>query len=112
MLVYLLVIVAASVVAVGEVVQQRWAAQAPPEHNLSIRLLPWLVRRPRWLAGLVASSVGNLLFATAVGSGNIGLVEAVFVVRLLFAVIAAVCFWSDAYGCRFLGWLGRTGLAA
>lgn len=89
MLVYLLTIVAALVVAVGEVVQQRSAAQAPPEDNLSVRLLLWLVRRPRWLAGLVASTAGNIIFATAVGRGNVALVEAVFVVRLLFAVIIA-----------------------
>lgn len=89
MLVYLLAIVAALVVAVGEVVQQRSAAQAPPEDNLSVRLLLWLVRRPRWLAGLAASIVGNMLFATAVGRGNVAQVEAVFVVRLLFALILA-----------------------
>jgi drug/metabolite transporter (DMT)-like permease len=88
-LVYLLAIIAALVVAVGEVIQQRSAAQAPPEHNLSIRLLLWLVRQPRWLAGLAASIVGNMVFATAVGRGNVVLVEAVFVVRLLFAVIIA-----------------------
>jgi drug/metabolite transporter (DMT)-like permease len=88
-LVYLLVTIAALVVAVGEVIQQRSAAQAPPEHNLSIRLLLWLLHRPQWLAGLAASTVGNIIFATAVGRGNLALVEAVFVVRLLFAVILA-----------------------
>jgi hypothetical protein len=87
--VYLLVIMAALVVAVGEVVQQRSASVAPPEHNLSIRLLLWLLHQPRWLAGLAASSVGNIMFATAVGRSNIALVEAVFVVRLLFAVVIA-----------------------
>lgn len=89
MLVYLLAVVAALIVAVGEVVQQRCAAKAPPEHNLSIRLLLWLVRQPRWLAGLVASGAGNAVFATAVGRGSVALVEAVFVVRLLFAVVIA-----------------------
>ena len=71
--VYLLTIISALVVAVGEVLQQRSAAQAPPEHNLSIRLLLWLVRRPRWLAGLLASTAGNGIFVTAVGRGNVAL---------------------------------------
>ena len=77
MVVYLLTVIAGLVVAVGEVVQQRSAAQAPPEYNLSIRLLLWLVRRPRWLAGLAASTTGNMIFATAVGRGNVAQVEAV-----------------------------------
>ena len=87
--VYLLTIFSALVVAVGEVVQQRSAAQAPPEHNLSVRLLLWLVRRPRWLAGLLASTAGNGIFVTSAGRGNVALVEAVFEVRLLFAVVIA-----------------------
>ncbi len=89
MLVYALTIVGALVVAVGEVIQQRTAAGAPPEDNLSLRLLLWLVRRPRWLAGVGASAAGNVLFAIAVGYGSVALVEAVFVVRLLFALVLA-----------------------
>ncbi|MGH8920638.1 MAG: DMT family transporter, partial [Actinomycetes bacterium] len=88
-MVYALILVAALFVAVGEVIQQRAAATAPPEHNLSPRLLVWLVRRPRWLAGLASSTGGNALFAVAVGSASLALVEAVFVVRLLFALILA-----------------------
>jgi hypothetical protein len=113
-LVYLLAIVAALIVAVGEVVQQRTAANAPPEHNLSIRLLLWLVRQPRWLAGLVASVAGNAVFATAVGRGSVALVEAVFVVRLLFAVVIAALWGRRRVPARdLLGSLGITvGLVA
>jgi hypothetical protein len=89
LLVYPLILVAALFVAVGEVIQQRSAAVAPPEHNLSPRLLVWLVRRPRWLAGVASSTAGNALFAMAVGFASLALVEAVFVVRLLFALILA-----------------------
>jgi hypothetical protein len=45
LVVYPLTLVAALFVAIGEVIQQRSAAHAPPEHNLSLRLLVWLVRR-------------------------------------------------------------------
>ena len=88
-MVYPLTLIAAFFVAVGEVIQQRSAAAAPPEHSLSPRLLVWLVRRPRWLAGLASSTGGNALFAMAVGLASLALIEAVFVVRLLFALILA-----------------------
>ncbi|MGB8960523.1 MAG: DMT family transporter [Pseudonocardiaceae bacterium] len=88
-MVYPLILVAALLVAIGEVIQQRSAATAPPEHNLSIRLLVWLVRRPRWLAGVASSTGGNAVFAVAVGFASLALVEALFVVRLLFALVLA-----------------------
>jgi hypothetical protein len=93
LVVYSLILIAALFVAVGEVIQQRSAATAPPEHNLSLRLLVWLVRRPRWLAGVASSTGGNALFAMAVGYASLALVEAVFVVRLLFALILAGVRW-------------------
>lgn len=90
-MVYLLTLVAALIVGSGEVVQQRWAAQAPQEDNLSPRLLLWLVRRPRWLGGVGLSLAGNLAFAGALSRGGVIVVEAVFVMRLVFVlVIAAV----------------------
>jgi hypothetical protein len=93
-MVYALAVLAALIVAFGEVVQQRMAAQAPPQDNLSPRLLLWLVQQPRWLAGVVCSLAGNVAFAAAVGRGSVVLVEAVFVVRLLFGLtISAVWGW-------------------
>jgi hypothetical protein len=86
---YVLTIVSALIVAMGEVIQQRWAAQAPPEYNLSPRLLLWLVKRPRWLAGVGCSFVGNLVFAAALSTGGVILIEAVFVIRLIFALLIA-----------------------
>jgi hypothetical protein len=102
-MVYLLTLVAALVVAGGEVVQQRMAAQAPPEDNLSPKLLLWLVQRPRWLAGVGCSLAGNAAFAAALGMGSVVLIEAVFVARLLFGlVIAALWGWHRVPG-RDLG---------
>ncbi len=110
MLVYALTVGAALIVAAGEVVQQRTAANAPPEDNLSLRLLLWLVRRPRWLAGVGFSTGGNILFAFAVGFGNIILVEAVFVVRLLFALVMAAAAGRHRVPLRdLLGSLAITG---
>jgi hypothetical protein len=108
--VYSLILVAALFVAVGEVIQQRSAATAPPEHNLSLRLLVWLVRRPRWLAGVASSTGGNALFAMAVGFASLALVEAVFVVRLLFALILAAAWGQHRVPARDL--LGASAITA
>ncbi len=110
LLVYPLTLVAALFVAVGEVIQQRSAAHAPPEHNLSPRLLVWLMRRPQWLAGVAGSTVGNVLFAAALRSSSLALVEAVFVVRLLFALVLAAVWGQHRVPARDL--LGSLAITA
>ena len=113
-MVYALVLAAALVSAVGEVVQQRLARQAPAEDNLSPRLVLWLARRPRWLAGVGCTAAGDLLFSAALAFGSVVLVEAVFAVRLVFAlVIAAAWGWHRVPRRDVLGALVLTvGLAA
>ena len=88
-MVFALTVISALVVAFGEVVQQRWAAQAPAQYNLSPRLLWWLVRQPRWLVGVGISFGGNAVFTAALSTGGVVLIEAVFVVRLVFALLIA-----------------------
>ena len=88
-MIYLLTIVAAFIVGLGTVAEQRAAAQAPPEYNLSVKLLVWLVQRRMWLLGVGCSLLGNIVFAWALGSGSVTLVEAVYLVRLLFALAIA-----------------------
>lgn len=88
-MVYVLALLAALIVGVGEVVQQRVAMRAPPEANLSPRLLWWLARRPEWLGGVGFSLLGNALFAGALTTGSVALVEAVFLTRLVFGVVVA-----------------------
>ena len=91
MLVYVLSLLAALLVGGAAVIQQRAASQAPPEYNLSVRLLAWLAQRPLWLGGVAASVLGNIVFSIAVGMGSVALAEALLTVRLLFALpLAAV----------------------
>ncbi|MGI9064385.1 MAG: DMT family transporter [Pseudonocardiaceae bacterium] len=85
-MVYTLAVLAALLVGTGTAIEQRAAAQAPPEYSLSPRLLGWLVRQPRWLAGVGCTSVGNVVFATALGAGSVAVVEAVYILRLLVAL--------------------------
>lgn len=87
----MLAVVAAFFLAGGSVVQQHTAAEAPPEHTMSLRLLWWLVRRRLWMAGIGLMIVGDIVSAVALGDGSVALVEPLLVVRLLFAVpMAAV----------------------
>ena len=76
-MVFALTVISALIVAFGEVVQQRWAAQAPPQYNLSPRLLWWLVRQPRWLVGVSIAFLGNAVFTAALSTGGVVLIEAV-----------------------------------
>lgn len=113
-MVYAFTVIAALIVSSGEVVQQRMAAQAPPQDNLSPRLLLWLVRQPRWLAGVGCSFAGNIAFAAALDRGSVVLVESVFVIRLIFGlVIAALWGWHHVPVRDILGGLCITlGLVA
>lgn len=85
-MVYALAVLAALLVGVGSVIEQRTAAKAPPEFSLSPKLLLWLAKRPIWLAGFSTTLLGNLVFAAALGSGSVALVQAMFTLRLLFAL--------------------------
>lgn len=105
-MVYVLTVVAAAIVATGEVIQQRLAAQAPPEDLLSVKLLLWLVQRPRWLAGVGCSLAGNLAFAAALSHGSVILIEAVFVIRMVFGLsISAFWGWHRVPGRDIVGGL-------
>lgn len=88
---YLLGLGAAACFGVAAVMQQRVAFRAPPERVLRLRLLLWLVRRPRWLAGLGVALVANLLSLGALAQGPVAVVEPLQVCQLLFALpLAAI----------------------
>ncbi|HEX7353657.1 MAG TPA: DMT family transporter [Mycobacteriales bacterium] len=92
MLVYVFALVAAFLFAVGSVVQQHAAAQAPPQDVMSFRLLWWLVRRRLWWIGIITALVGNAFSATALGRGGVTIVEPLLSTRLLF-VLPMMGFW-------------------
>lgn len=85
-MVYVLALGAALLFAVGSVVQQRSASEAPPNFSLSLRLLLWLVRKPLWLVGVGTAIVGNVLSGSALALGSVALVQPLLVTRLLFAL--------------------------
>lgn len=93
MLVFVLGLGAAALLGLGFVMQQRAAAQAPPEERLSPRILIDLARRPLWLGGIAAMVAGQLAGASALGEGDIALVEPLLATNLLFALFISAR-WS------------------
>jgi drug/metabolite transporter (DMT)-like permease len=95
---------AALFLAVGFVVQQRVAAQEPPDERLSFLLLIKLVQRPVWLAGIATMVVGQVLGASALKTGDLALVEPVIATNLLFALPLAAIWSRRRLGVR--EWVG------
>jgi hypothetical protein len=83
-----LAVLSAAVFAIAAAMQHRVVrelALAPTERGLA-RLLPRLVRQPWWLAGLAGNLLGFVLHAAALRVGDLGVVQAVLVLQLLFAL--------------------------
>src|SRR4051794_41476562 len=76
--------------AVGSVLQQSAAREAPREDALSWRLLVDLAHRPRWLLGIASDVVSFGFQALALSFGPLALVQPLSVTGLLFAVPLAV----------------------
>jgi hypothetical protein len=85
-LVLVLAVSAACCLGFGYVLQQNAAQRAPLNDFLSPRLLLDLMRVPRWLGGLALMVAGMALGATALGQGEVSLVEPLLATNLLFAL--------------------------
>ncbi len=72
--------------SVAAVLQQRVAAEQPPELSLSPRLIVELVKRPMWLLGILFDITAYGLEAAALGFGSVVIVGPLLVSGLLFAV--------------------------
>jgi drug/metabolite transporter (DMT)-like permease len=96
--------------AVGSVLQQDAARQAPKEMSLSWRLLVDLAHRPRWLAG-IGMDVGSFgLQALALAFGPIALVQPLLVTGILFSVPLSVRWRGKRMGP--VEWGGTAAVAA
>src|SRR4051794_2810305 len=91
--------------AVGAILQQQAAREAPYEASLSGRLLLDLVHRPRWLLGIGSDVVSFGLMALALAFGPLAIVQPLTTVTgLVIALPVAVH--------RRGGRLGRRGWTA
>ncbi len=99
MLTYLLAVLAACANATSSVLQRKANREVPRQQNLSPRLIWSLVHEPVWFGGVLAVIVGFLLQATALGTGQLSVVEPLLVLELPATLILA----SRVFHSR-LGW--------
>ncbi len=87
---YAVTLVAALLLGIGFVLQQRAAERAPESHFLSVRIIGDLLRKRTWLAGIVCMILGQILAAWSIGHLSLSFVEPLLATNLLFALILAV----------------------
>ena len=88
-MVYPVGVLAALLLAVGYVLQQRVASTAPFSEMLRFELLWDLMHRPLWWAGIGCMIVGQLLSGLALQLAAVAVVEPLLSTNLLFALAVA-----------------------
>ncbi len=83
-------LVAAMLLGVGFVLQQRAAGEAPKAFFLRFALIAELLRQRSWLAGLAIMIMGQLASAYSVSHIDLSLAEPLLSTNLLFALALAV----------------------
>jgi len=96
--------------AVGSVLQQSAAREAPQSISMSWRLLVDLAHRRKWLLGISADVGSFALQALALAFGPLALVQPLLVTGLLFAVPLAVRWRGRRLGPR--EWAGTIAVGA
>ncbi len=77
---------AAFLYATSNVLEQKKAAQAPPETSMRIALLWHLAKQPSWWIGIVSDVGGFVLQAVALVYGSLIFVQPLLVMSLLFSL--------------------------
>jgi drug/metabolite transporter (DMT)-like permease len=83
-------LIAALLLGAGFVLQQHAAERAPQAFFLRFALIPDLLRRRRWLAGLAVMVAGELASAWSVSHLTLSVVEPLLTTSLLFALALAI----------------------
>jgi drug/metabolite transporter (DMT)-like permease len=99
MLSYLLAVLAACANATSSVLQRKANREVPRRQNLSWRLIRSLLHQPVWFGGIAAICAGFLLQATALGEGQLSMVEPILILELPVTLILA----SQVFGQRMRG---------
>jgi hypothetical protein len=87
---YAITLVAAVLLGTGFVLQQYAAEQEPESRFLSPRILTDLLRKPRWLLGIVCMVSGYLVAAWSLDHLELTLVEPLLTTYLVWALVLAV----------------------
>jgi len=88
-LTYVLAVLAACANALSSVLQRKANKRVPQSENMSLRQMRDLLRQPVWFGGIAAITAGFLLQASALGTGQLSVVEPVLVLELPFTLILA-----------------------
>ncbi len=110
MLTYALAVLAAIANAISSVLQRKANKRVPQSENMSLRQIWTLFHQPVWFGGIVAITVGFLLQATALGTGDLSVVEPVLILELPFTLILASRLFHQRLGPR--EWLPTIAMAA
>lgn len=95
---------AASCFAVSNVIEQRKAAQAPPQPTLGLALLWHLARQPIWWLAIAVDFAGFGLQLLALGLGEVVFVQPLLVTSLLLSLIIGALAGSHRLSRRDVGW--------
>jgi hypothetical protein len=107
----LLALVAAALLAVATVAQQRVAATVPDDRARGFGLIKVLVRRRLWWYGVLGDVGGYVAQAAALGVGAVLLVQPLLVTTLLFALPLGAL-WAGRRPLRAeLGWAAALAVA-
>lgn len=110
MLTYALAVLAACANALSSVLQRKANKRVPQRENMSPRQIWTLLHQPVWFGGILAITVGFLLQASALGTGDLAVVEPVLVLELPFTLILASWLFHQRLGLR--EWLPSAAMTA
>src|ERR1700684_720194 len=102
MLSYFLAVLAACANATSSVLQRKANQKVPQDENASLKQIRRLLHEPVWFGGTAAITVGFLLQASALGAGELAVVEPILVIELPLTLILA----ARVLGGAALGWRG------
>jgi drug/metabolite transporter (DMT)-like permease len=109
-LTYALAVLAACANGLSSVLQRKANKRVPQRESLSPRLLWRLLHEPVWLCGIGALTAGFLLQASALGTGQLSLVEPVLVLELPVALVLSARVFRHRLGPA--EWLPAAGMTA
>jgi drug/metabolite transporter (DMT)-like permease len=109
-LTYALAVLAACANALSSVLQRKANKRVPQRENMSPRQIWTLLHQPVWFGGILAITVGFLLQASALGTGDLAVVEPVLVLELPFTLILASWLFHQRLGLR--EWLPSAAMTA
>jgi drug/metabolite transporter (DMT)-like permease len=97
---YALAVLAACANAASSVLQRKANKRVPQRENMRLAQIRDLLRQPVWFGGIAAITAGFLLQATALGHGELSVVEPVLVLELPFTLIIAARVFRQHLGPR------------